>query len=383
MVGFSGTSGLMAAVRLAAWGILCIGGSLLLLRNHKQAHAVEAVERPALTREQPLEANVCAAMDALDVQGAIDRLRSTRPEYVGIGNSMLFTRLGRTQAEVEQFNKLTGHNFCFILRGGSASAAWYLTLKNVVAASGVRPRMVFFFFRDTELTSPNANTTGKFAGYLNSLRGASEPVLDRLLQLAPVNEGWFDGTVNRTAWWLTGPGGVFNYSSQADKIQQRLTRIAMQAGGGRILKTKGQKVLTDRFALDRLRPDLAADMAWPDDGNNDPNATFSTQFFNQEQASFLPAMMDVARENGIKLLFFRVKRRPEADGGVTASEPDQMRGYVKRLQHWIEERGGLLYDETYDPNIRLEAYNDGDHIGEGHRDWYRKYFWQRVAPMFP
>ena len=39
-----------------------------------------------------------------------------------------------------------------LLQPGSGPAFWYLALKNWVIASGIRPRMVFIFFRDTNLT---------------------------------------------------------------------------------------------------------------------------------------------------------------------------------------------------------------------------------------
>ncbi|MDB6138880.1 MAG: hypothetical protein JWO94_1952, partial [Verrucomicrobiaceae bacterium] len=64
-------------------------------------------------------------------------------------------------------------------------------------------------------------------------------------------------------------------------------------------------------------------------------------------------------------------------------EPPELRPYAEHLKQWIEARGGLFFDETYDPAIPRSAYQDGDHIGEEHEDWYREYFWKRMAPVFP
>ncbi len=315
----------------------------------------------------------------LEVGEVIAKLRAEKPEYIAIGNSMIFSRFGFTPDEM---NKLTGHKFFFILRGGTTTAAWYLTLKNVVAASGIHPKLVFFFFRHTELTSPYVNTNGDNAPYLNSLRGPSEPVVDDLLHPPPARGGFVDGAVDNVSRWLNGPEGVYNFSAGRDDTQRRLTNLAMRAGG---LKTRNRQWLADRFTLENLRYDVPADMGGQDSGNDapfDPYQSLSTNYVNPEGNSFLPPIMEVAREHGFKLLFFRVKRRPEAETGLV-SEPQEMRGYVQRLQRWIEERGGLFYDESYDPAIKLEAYNDGDHVGAEHRDWYRKYFWQRMAPIFP
>ncbi len=310
----------------------------------------------------------------------------TNPDYVGIGNSMLFTRLGRTQRQVEELNELTGHSFYFVLKGGSTSAMWYLTLKNIVAASGIHPKMVFFFFRDTELTSPLANTNGKHEAYLNSLRGLTEPEVDLLL-LPPTRDGLVSGTVDHMSKWLSGPEGLYDFSLRPGKVQRRLTNLALKMGGGRLLKDGDRRVLTERFGVERLRPDVPAEMVSQITGNDeafDPYMSLSNNYYGDVEAgSFLPPIMEVAREHGIKLLFFRVKKRPEAEGGTVTAEPEPMRGYVHHLQQWIEERGGLFYDETYDPAIRLDAYNDGDHIGLEHMDWYRRYFWSRMASVFP
>ncbi len=318
------------------------------------------------------------AAGMLDVPAVIEKLRAEQPEYIAIGNSMMFSRFDMTP---EKLNALTGHKFFFILRGGSTTAAWYLTLKNVVAASGVHPKLVFFFFRNTELTSPLVNTAGQNAPYLNSLRGPKEPLVDLLLQPPPARDGLFDGLVDRVGLWLDGPHGVYHYAGAKDAVQQRLSNLAMKAGG-----LKGRRLaVQDRFSLTHLRYDVPADISANDeakDGTFDPYQSLSKDYVNPEEHSFLPPIMDVARENGYKLLFFRVKRRPDSPDGIAVSEPADMRGYVERLQHWIEVRGGLFYDETYDPNIRLEIYNDGDHVGEEHRDWYRRYFWQRMAPVF-
>ena len=48
--------------------------------------------------------------------------------------------------------ELTGRPVAPLLQAGSGSAFWYLALKNWVVASGIKPRMVFIFFRDTNLT---------------------------------------------------------------------------------------------------------------------------------------------------------------------------------------------------------------------------------------
>ena len=80
-------------------------------------------------------------------QSRIPDLRTLQPGYVVIGDSMAGTRL-----DERRLDELTGVQVAPLLQAGSGSAFWYLALKNWVIASGIRPRMVLIFFRDTNLT---------------------------------------------------------------------------------------------------------------------------------------------------------------------------------------------------------------------------------------
>ena len=74
-------------------------------------------------------------------------LQRLQPGYVVIGDSMAGTRL-----DDRRLVELTGVPVAPLLQPGSGPAFWYLALKNWVIASGIRPRMVFIFFRDANLT---------------------------------------------------------------------------------------------------------------------------------------------------------------------------------------------------------------------------------------
>ncbi len=315
----------------------------------------------------------------LDVSRAIADVRTEKPDYIGIGNSMLYTRLGRAP---EALNALTGKKFHFIVKDGTASAAWYLTLKNVVAASGVKPKVVFFFIRDNDITSPKFRTAGRSALYLSSLRGKHEPQLDSIL--GTKSKGG-SRIVNAVSDWLNGPTGVFTFRSWEDKLPDRLVEIAMDVGGAGAPKVAQRSALAERFAIENLRPDIAADMpsTSANTGVLDPVTELSRDYSDRaEDASFLPAMMDVAKTQGFKLLFFRVKRRPDK---LTAStnDPPELRQYIRHLQQWIEKHGGLFFDESYDPSIKESDYLDGDHIRPERMEWYQQYFWKRMAGVLP
>lgn len=352
------SSPLPGFVRLAVWCIVVVSAPLLLLRGDGKPSEQEAAAEPASRTAQRDRTGLAR----LDVQQAIDDLKQANPDYVGIGNSMMFSRLGKTTAAM---NGLTGKKFHYILKNGSSSAIWYLTLKNVVAASGVRPKLVFFFVRDDELTAPLTESSSNDSPYLVSLRGPSEPELDRLMGRAG-DHVTMKGTLDQ---W-------FHFPAWDDRLPRGLADLAMDIGGAGASKKAQRLVLSERFSLEHLRKDLASDKAGAEDG---PKVeSFEAGLTNAP----LTSMLKIANEHGLKLLFFRVKRRPEIDG-KTVDEPKVMQAYAARLKSHIESKGGVFFDETYDPGIQLSDYLDGDHIHPDRIDWYRRYFWQRTAALFP
>src|SRR3954462_2735045 len=75
-------------------------------------------------------------------------LRGMQPAFVVIGDSMAGSRI-----DPAVFTRVSGQTVAPLLYAGSGPAWWYLVLKNWVIASGIRPKAVFIFFRDTNLTN--------------------------------------------------------------------------------------------------------------------------------------------------------------------------------------------------------------------------------------
>ncbi|MDB6116972.1 MAG: hypothetical protein JWO08_753, partial [Verrucomicrobiaceae bacterium] len=209
-----------------------------------------------------------------------------------------------------------------------------------------------------------------------------EPALDKVLGA----ETGKLGVVDAISDWLNGPAGLFTFKGWDEKVPNRMVEVAMDIGGGGRPKLLQRTVLAERFAIEHLRGDVGADMPVANAGDSKRLETYNGLSDNYgadaEDQSLLPAMMNVAHKNGIKLIFFRVKRRPN-EQGVVDDEPAEMRGYTQHLKRWIEERGGVFFDESYDPAIQLSDYLDGDHIRPERMGWYQAYFWKRMAPVFP
>jgi hypothetical protein len=128
------------------------------------------------------------------------------------------------------------------------------------------------------------------------------------------------------------------------------------------------------FDLDRLRPFSAADIAQMDEAQADFDARLPL--------SVLPTMIKLARANGLRLCFVRVKRRPGSDG-VTSTQPPGLRQYTAALRHWLTQQGQYVIDDGDDPRLTIDMYADGDHVRRDARDRYTEIFNEKVHALVP
>ena len=82
-------------------------------------------------------------------------LIKSQADIAMIGDSIL-----RYSVDPARFSELTGLKVFKLDIPGSASAAWYLAIKNVFAAVPHKPRYVLVTFRDTILTVPGYRVNG-------------------------------------------------------------------------------------------------------------------------------------------------------------------------------------------------------------------------------
>jgi hypothetical protein len=277
------------------------------------------------------------------------------PGYVVIGDSMA----GRIDSR--RLGELTGRPVAPLLQTASGSAHWYLALKNWVIASGIRPRIVFIFFRDTNLTDVlfRLNTWS-----LDTVALEREDELNHVVEMrsgTPTHrlelavERVYQGDLARR-WvepaFLDWPARVL--------IPSHRHRAEFLNG------------MNARFDLDHQRKADAADVQVSDDGSAD--------FHRYIDRSVLPLMLRDAKAANLRICFVRVQRRPI--GGRPPAQSAAMRRYVRDLQSFIESNGGFFHDDTGDPAMTLDMYEDGDHIARQSHAHYTEVFFDRLRPLF-
>jgi hypothetical protein len=292
---------------------------------------------------------------------SLDELRFGNPAWVFIGDSMLGTRidpshLGRLSTTGDEY-------VSFLYHAATGPAWWYLAFKNHLVASGVKPRVTFIFFRDTNLTDTMFRLEGQYGYALDQVALSAEPELDRLV--AAHRKGpwyrthrWFDSTYQANVatswmepairrWWVRWrdprPGVVEAFEWNLDQV----------------------------FSIDTLRYDVGADLAQSD-------VTDAPDFHRDLPTSVLPLILDLAKQHGLPVCFVRVQRRPV--GNQPPEQSPALVRYVADLEAWLEANGAMFHDDTGDPELTLDLYADGDHVANRAR--YTEIFRKRLDPLF-
>ena len=288
------------------------------------------------------------------------QLAQLDPAYVVIGDSMAGTRVHATR-----LSQLAGGTAAPVLQAGSGSAYWYLALKNWVIASGVRPKVAFIFFRDTNLTDVMFRLDEGFRWNIDRVALDEEPALNAMIAARTGAIRYRTRSTleraygaDRSRLWL--PDGLSNRLARALEPSLRRRQAFIRA-------------MNARFDFRHLRPFEAADVADAVDRDAD--------FDYYVSRSVLPLMLDEANRAGITLCFVRVQRRP-----VDNRPPYQstaLREYMVALRTYVESRGAILHDDTGDPSLPLDMYEDGDHVKDAWRVRYTENLYERLSPRLP
>jgi len=285
-------------------------------------------------------------------------LAGMQPAFVVIGDSMAGSRI-----DPGVFTRVSGQSVAPLLYAGSGPAWWYLVLKNWVVASGIHPRAVFIFFRDTNLTNVMFRIDAAWS--LDTAALAQEPELNAVVARRRGNPLYrirsaFDRAYGVTEARRVIEPAVNEWPARA-MIPYRRPREAFMLA------------VNERFGLDHLRPMDAADMQATEDREADFGA-----FVDKSQ---LPLMLREAQRGGLRLVFVRVQRRPA--GGQPPYESPALRRYVRDLRAYVEARGAVLFDDTGDPWQTLDLYEDGDHLSRDGRRRYTEMFAARLRQRLP
>lgn len=317
-------------------------------------------------------------------KGPLREIRREKPEFVFLGNSLLGTRILESKLE-----KLLGGRKVYLLKeGGTYTAIWYLKFKNYLVASGVKPKAVFVFFRREEIMKPSMNIDRKFLRSIQRVSLDEEPVYDRVINSNKTLKNRIeDATMNFYSIRVITPILLDLIESVAlAPVMKKDTRFMMNRYFGMYpdMMTENQKkehmvkrrvfVSGVNFRFDVESKNLRK--AVKPEGVIDSQEEEPSGFTDDPDKTFIPHIVQLAKDNGIQLVFVKIQTIPPADGKIRRSKAEQK--YLDDLKRYFDENGVLFYDFTGDPEITRDMYNDSVHIGAKDKEKYTEIFYKRM-----
>lgn len=231
---------------------------------------------------------------------------------------------------------------------GSASAVWYLIVKNNLLASLDASNTLVLFYRDTMLTVPEFRTGGEYFKFVDELADQNDELVVQLAYRNPM--GWLEEQAvqflpiygerstlrSRFEYWFKyGPaywqfdksvmgtdnaiGSVFNNAP----LDQEAVQLAM---------TTAEEYLFDEKHFD-----------FDENLNN----------------SFLPEIIRLCQEAGIQLILVRMKTLYYPSPG---DEPPALQSYNESLKEYLHTKNIPLLDFSDDPRVSPEWFVDIIHL---------------------
>jgi hypothetical protein len=288
----------------------------------------------------------------------MENLRARQPAWVFIGDSMLGTRI--EPQLLEELSPSGAGRVHFLFQAASGPAWWYLSFKNHLVPSGVRPRMAFFFFRDTNMTDTLFRLQNQLGDALDEVAAVREPALDTIVAAR-----------RRGAWWRVDAvlDRAYGVNTAYSWLHPTIRRwYALWQYPEPAARLRFEHVIEEDFNQN-FRRDLAADLAATGD---------DADFHRDLPSSVLPLIMDLSRQHQLPVCFVRVQRRPS--GGQPPVQSTALGQYVADFRAWAESQGAWFHDDTGDPEMTEDLYEDGDHVLDRIR--YTRIFRRRLDAIF-
>ena len=288
-------------------------------------------------------------------------LKQAKPKTVLLGNSMLGEGV-----DERLLMQQTGHRTVKLWGGGWSSAVWYLAIKNVIIPAKPRPDTVVVFFRDHFPTHPTFRVTGEYKKVVDQFTGSDEPLLERLAYL---------NTMNPLTYWLNQNWSLVRNREHVkgefeSNVKSWVSSIYGYEDSDTINQSIKQTFGTQNLLADELGKAQLKSEAVSNKGLYDFEKTLPV--------SFLPAMVQLARDNEIQLVLVRVKRRREVKG---LAAPEGLDDYIHHLEQWCDKEQVPLIDFSNEPRLELKHYADGDHLNQSDgRTLFTQLLAERLKP---
>jgi hypothetical protein len=298
-----------------------------------------------------------------EIPREIRRIEQRRPAVLLIGNSYLAAAIRTYRLE-----KILNQRCLSIIRGGSASASWYLILKNVVLQASRKPRVAVIYFRENDLTLPAFRTIGRTRrDVIDPFSLDREPLLEKLAyrpQKGPLLFG------AEKIWPLLAARETVRENIESE--WRRLVSFPFLGKSGK----SPAKVLLRVFQNDLMNQELLTQRQMLEEETSGQGRGM-LDFQSRLPGSFLPEIISLARRAGVRLVFARTRCRYHAMG---IPETAPLKNYIRELRRYLESAGAQLLDFSGEQRITIDLYRGGDHF-HGSAAGFEKIFARRLRQL--
>ncbi len=306
-----------------------------------------------------------------DIERIRGNLRRGRCRVVVVGNSLVGQGVHHSLLEEE-----LGVPVYRLWRNSMRSAWWYLALKNVIVPAGATD-LVVICFRNTVLTDPQRAVEGEYKEGVGQLATEHEPLLHRLAYYAHLDEFHF---LLLRYWSLFQRRAHVKHKIETKVKKHVARRLFDDDWDEDEMEDAIENVLADEKMAEHLITE-AQDVA---EARRDPAAY---DFEQRVEESFLPHIIRIARENGIRLAFVRMKTRRDAarqeDRDIHLRphpRPELLEEYIADLRDYLAGHGVPMLDFTDHPKIKLHHFREHDHFTDEGQKLFTRLLAERLGP---
>lgn len=274
----------------------------------------------------------------------IKALNEKKPEIVLLGDSTL-----QVGVDAPELARLTGKSTLNAAIPGSASALWYLILKNNIVDASHHPRYLIVISRDSILTAPGYRVQGSYFTLLDEYAAHNEPILLKRSFLNLMNP------LDRLADQYVP---LYGARVQARKELDGLVRYAVPGWMG-CDPTCTDSAMRDTFGAADLEPGQLRDaVAAAERYLYTPS---QLDFPAQVDQSYLPEMIRLTKAHDIQLIIVRIKTRASGMGDI---ESQALKNYISDLSAYLNENHVPFLDFGTDLRLKNEYFMDSIHLNE-------------------
>ncbi len=286
-------------------------------------------------------------------------LEENQPQIMMLGDSLLIAGVDEVTLSDALDRKAYNAGVA-----GSASALWYLILKNNIVESPHRPQTLIIVFRDTMLTTPGYRVQGSYFVQIDEYAGSHDVLLT---ELAYINQM---SPLEKTAEaYLPVYGSRLRLREALDsRIRYTLPELLLNCDA-----RCTNRAMTLVFQGANLEQNILAEaIASAEDYLYTPRAL---DFENSVDESFLPAIIQLCQDYDIQLMLVRARTLR------FTSEPPGLKIYIENLASYLDERGILFLDFSRDERLTLDLYADILHLNETGRVVFTQILAEALKPI--